>query len=456
MFDEKKWSRARLIPVAGIKGDREAEQRATSALLAVISIVRDLSHELLTPMGASSAAKATVECFTEVTVDSDGSPVRPDGLIRVSYGKRLFTALVEVKTGQNKLDKDQINAYWTAARQAGFDHIITISNEIAPSGAHPTSGLRVQRNSPVQVSHLSWVRILATALRLKNHAGVNDPEQAWILGELVRYLQHDASGVLPLADMGEHWTAVRDAARSGALHRHTEGLRDVARRIDEMHTFSALVLSSELGYDVAVIHSRATKDRSIRLDSFVKALSDGLPVAGRLRIPNTAGDIVTEIDLRAQQLTASVELRAPEDRGARGRIGWLLAQLSGAVGDVILEAYPKNARVPTATSLGSALEDRSRLLGPDKTEAYRFVIKQRVSMATGRRSTGRKAGFVDGFMALVAEFYERVVQGLSAWQPSAPKRKAAVEAVESEPRSDEWSLSSPIDVDRQIGPGGEE
>ena len=58
--NESNWKRARLIPVVGIKGDREAEQRATSALLAVLSIVRDFSHELLTPMGASSAGKATV------------------------------------------------------------------------------------------------------------------------------------------------------------------------------------------------------------------------------------------------------------------------------------------------------------------------------------------------------------------------------------------------------------
>jgi len=144
--DEGKWMRARLIPVAGIKGDREAEQRATSALLAVLSIVRPLSHELLTPLGASSATKATVEAFTEVTVEANGSAVRPDGVLRVTYGKRAFTTLVEVKTGDNQLDPDQVNAYWQAARQAGYDHILTISNEIAASGAHPVSGLRVQKN----------------------------------------------------------------------------------------------------------------------------------------------------------------------------------------------------------------------------------------------------------------------------------------------------------------------
>ena len=147
MSDESKWKRARLIPVAGIKGDREAEQRATSALLAVLSIVRDFSHEILTPMGASSAGKATVDTYTEVSLDAKGKSVRPDGVIRVTYGKRSFTALVEVKTGDNRLEKDQLNAYWHSARQAGYDHVITISNEIAPSGGHPVDGLRLPARS---------------------------------------------------------------------------------------------------------------------------------------------------------------------------------------------------------------------------------------------------------------------------------------------------------------------
>ena len=168
MSNESKWKRARLIPVVGIKGDREAEQRATSALLAVLFHRPRPLHELLTlrwePL---PAGKATVDTYTEVTLDSHGKSVRPDGVIRVTYGKRSFTALVEVKTGDNRLDKNQINEYWQSARQAGYDHIITISNEIAPSGAHPVDGLQVQKNSPVQVSHLSWIRILATALRLK-------------------------------------------------------------------------------------------------------------------------------------------------------------------------------------------------------------------------------------------------------------------------------------------------
>lgn len=42
------WQRSRIIPVSGIANEKEAEQRATSALLAVLSIVRPFSQTLLT------------------------------------------------------------------------------------------------------------------------------------------------------------------------------------------------------------------------------------------------------------------------------------------------------------------------------------------------------------------------------------------------------------------------
>ncbi|MFV1990216.1 MAG: TerD family protein, partial [Acidimicrobiales bacterium] len=72
------WQRARIIPVSGIANDREAEQRATSALLAVLGIVRPFSRAVLSPLGASRAEKAVVETFIETTFkDDSGKAVRP-------------------------------------------------------------------------------------------------------------------------------------------------------------------------------------------------------------------------------------------------------------------------------------------------------------------------------------------------------------------------------------------
>lgn len=54
---------ARLIPIAGISGNKEAETRAASALLAVLSIVRPFSQALFAPLGANRSARAKVEAL---------------------------------------------------------------------------------------------------------------------------------------------------------------------------------------------------------------------------------------------------------------------------------------------------------------------------------------------------------------------------------------------------------
>ena len=125
----------------------------------------------------------------------------------------MWSAFVEVKTGSNVLQADQINAYWDFARQYGVNHVLTISNEIGPQeGIHPTQGLKVRADPKVGVSHLSWSAIVSSAIRIKRHRGIADSEQAWLLDELIRYLQHPASGALDFADMGQAWVGIRDGA----------------------------------------------------------------------------------------------------------------------------------------------------------------------------------------------------------------------------------------------------
>src|SRR3546814_9720094 len=99
--------------------------------------------------------------------------------------------------------------------------LVTISNEIAPSKeAHPTDGLKVRANSRVKGHHYSWTALLSMCEVIKEHHGVHDPDQAWILGELIRYLRHPNSGATAFDDMGPEWVAVRDAASDHALRRN--------------------------------------------------------------------------------------------------------------------------------------------------------------------------------------------------------------------------------------------
>ena len=77
---------ARLIPVSGITGQREAEQRATSALLAVLSVVRPLSVALLTPLGCTRAKTARVEAFVEPSYELGEKTLRSTSDRTGSYG----------------------------------------------------------------------------------------------------------------------------------------------------------------------------------------------------------------------------------------------------------------------------------------------------------------------------------------------------------------------------------
>ena len=89
--------------------------------------------------------------------------VIPDGLIRVARGGKMWTAPVETKTGTGQLRSEQVEHYLDVARERGYDAVVTISNEIAPSaGVHPVP-VDGRRPKKVSLHHLSWAEVLHEA-----------------------------------------------------------------------------------------------------------------------------------------------------------------------------------------------------------------------------------------------------------------------------------------------------
>ena len=439
--------RARLIPVSGIKGQAEAEDRATSALLAVLSVVRPFSSALLGPLGVTRAKSARVETYLQPVVEIAEGTVRPDGLIRVSVGKRVsFEAFVETKTGTAKLDAAQINAYLDAARGAGVDAIITISNEIAPApGVHPTEGLRVRSNSKVAVHHLSWMLIMSEAVKEHAHRGVDDPEQAWILEELLRYMSHPNSGVLDFADMGDNWTRVRDAAIDGSLSRNSDEAIEVCQRWDQLLRVAALRLGTEIGSDVIEVIPRAHQQNPrLRNKAFVQSLCADGTLSGVLRVPDAISDLSVIADVKASRVTVGVAFGAPTDRTPRATVVWLTKQLKEANGSLLVDVYARNARQPVTASLDQLRDDPRNGLGPAKQIPARFHLRYSAPLGQGRRST-RKKGFIDSVLDAVIGFYSDVLQDLKPFVPNAPsinRRSAATSATDSAPPSADGAAES--------------
>jgi len=78
---EETWRQARLVPTSGINRDEEQERRATSALLAVMSAVREFGRALSQPLGAPAGA---LETYIEVPFIWAEKRCFPDGLITIS------------------------------------------------------------------------------------------------------------------------------------------------------------------------------------------------------------------------------------------------------------------------------------------------------------------------------------------------------------------------------------
>ncbi|WP_308014707.1 MULTISPECIES: TerD family protein [unclassified Rhodococcus (in: high G+C Gram-positive bacteria)] len=92
--DGDNWAPARLFSVVG-SGD-EQERRATAALVATMQAVRPFARAISGRVGAPAGR---FEGYVEVPYTKGETKVIPDAVFRVARGSKMWTALLEVKTG---------------------------------------------------------------------------------------------------------------------------------------------------------------------------------------------------------------------------------------------------------------------------------------------------------------------------------------------------------------------
>src|ERR1700742_1234634 len=413
------WTPARLIPTAGIKGQAEQEARATSGLLAVLTAVPDFSHRILSVMGAPRGRLST---YTEVRLKGpDGATHIPDGAIVIERGHRRWSCLIEVKTATATLDTEQVHRYLDMARQHGFDGVLTISNQIvADVDALPfkVNGVKVGK---LTVRHLSWWQILTEAVIQHRFRGVDDPDQAWILNELIRYLTDERSGASGLEGMGPDWVRLQDAARNGTLRAADPEVALIAARWEQLVEYLCLTLSQELGVAVKRLRPRGKSSRQ-RLEDSVSLLASRGVLQGSFRVPKAVGPIHLEADLGARKLTTSVDVEAPPDRKqARARISWLLRQLKEAPDDLRIDVRFPRRREGRSELLRDVREASDSLLLPDdaRCQPQSFTLARVGKM--GAKNGRGEGSFVDETCRQATVFYRDLVQDLRAPQPKAPQ-----------------------------------
>jgi hypothetical protein len=283
----------------------------------------------------------------------------------------------------------------------------------------------------VELHHWSWTYILSTAVMQKEHRGVSDPEQAWILGELIRYLEHPRSGAMELEDMGANWVSVRQAVTAGTLRASDKTVPEVAARFDALLRYTSLRLGRQLGTDVVHVLSRKElAEPTLRSNALLESLVSKGELGGAIRIPNTVAPIHVTADLRAGRITCHLDIDAPKEGRPTTRVNWLLRQLKAAPDDLRIEAFAANTRGQSAADLlGKVRETPTLLIQDPKKDLRSFRVAMSAPMGA-KRGRGRGA-FIDSVLDLVDAFYGEVVQYLKAWS-AAPPRMRETEVVPTE------------------------
>ncbi len=420
LAEHPSWQHARLFPVTGLRNDQEREARATATLLAVMAQVPEFGRRLTARFNAPAG---TIQTFAEATFKHGEGKVRPDGVLRVARAGRIWTALIETKTGGNPLKTDQVEAYLGVAARHGYETVITLSNDLALDNEHP---LKVDKRllRKVALRHLSWAEVAHEAEMLCRHDGVATPVHAWLLGELLDYLRQDNAGCQGFRDMGAAWVPVRNAVTAGTLRLGDRRAMQVAESWEKLIRQLCLRLSGETGLAIApVLRKRRDGDASVRRLQTVTSLVESGRMSAEIRIPNAGGPILLEADLRTGQIETTVEVPAAARARPLTRVQWLLRQLNDAPPELRVEALaPKHKTGPC--ELLKNLITEPGLLVPDTTP---HIDTFRLTLATGlgtKRGT-EETGFVRSIDTAVDRFHQEILQVLKPDPATAADTKNA-------------------------------
>lgn len=413
---------SRLFPVLA---DTSKEGRTLSIFLACLENVDEFGRALMASLDRRMGVRAKIETYTEVGLQKTiaGGKHRPDGLIVVSTGKSVWTALVEAKVGTAELTNEQIEAYLNLAKLNGIDAVITLSNQFTSLPTHHPLAVSGMLTRKVDLFHWSWGYVITQAHVLKETGDVANQEQLLLLSELQRFLLHPSSGVKEFDQMPAAWTDLCGKVAAGALPaaKATESQEVVGAWHQALDRVTS-VLSRQLNGHVEVQMSRAeASDPAVRMKASLEGLTREACLSNTLVVPDAAAPIQISADLRKRAVTLQMRLRAPADRqSTKARVSWLLRQLAQTEArDVHVRLLWPGRAAATQFPL-IELRDAPELAGKDREGMTVLSFEVLLVKDLGARFAQRKL-IVTELIKASTEFYDSVGACLRAWQAKPPK-----------------------------------
>ena len=410
--------------------DSKKEERATSVLLSMFMFVPQFAEAVLNEAGAKVGQRSTIQCYTEIVFNNkDFNNLRPDGLIVITHGKKSWSALVESKVGNNNLNKEQIENYLDLAKEIGANAVITVSNQFATIPTHHPVPVAKNKTRSVELYHFSWMAVLSKAVVMSNTKSIEDREQAFMLKELVRYLNHPSSGICAMSSMNPEWKDICNQVQQGAtLNKSSKDAEETVSAWHQLFRYLAVDLSMSTNSKVTVVVSKAhANDASVKQQEDVNELVSNGMLTDELSVPNAASNILVTADFTRRVITLSMKIDTPKDKTKpTAPINWLIRQLkSTEENDVLIRAVWPGRVSDTQERLSAVLEDSSILVPEGMKDLPRNILVVRV-IDLGAKFKQPK-NFVEYMLSSVKDYYRDVGQHLNKWVPKPPKAKDKVE-----------------------------
>ncbi|HAL65910.1 MAG TPA: hypothetical protein DCP10_10130 [Bacteroidales bacterium] len=412
---------ARLIPAYKI-GDENA---LTSVFLSALKLIHEFRNEIFSIVGLSKSGKIYI--FTEVDFVKLKND-RPDGLIViVSGGKIKDAALLEVKNMHNEINEAQIQKYLEIAKTYHIPKLITISNQFVSSPTQSPVNIKPPKN--ISLYHLSWsfIMTIANILLFDNDQNITDPDQVEIMKEVVKYFDHEKSGITGFTSMKSGWkkTIEKVRAESDIKKDDPDVIEAVSSWLQEERDM-ALILSKKLGLLVKSGLNKYKNDYKGRIEYEIQNLIKNKYLDSEIIIPDAASKIYLTVYFDKRRISFEAKLNPPENKKTRGQIGWIKRQLqvcekrnpegfSGIKDNLSLYLYIKYQKKPELVNLNNI--DDAWISIKDK-EIKNFGIRLDLDLARNFESSKKFVCIIENTLV---DFYEITVQNLKEWIKPTPK-----------------------------------